>query len=51
MIVQEGPPINIFPAALAEYLVKGITDGIRPQPEEATDGHVRVGLEKVTIII
>ena len=50
MLVQEGPPINIFTPALVAYLVTGSTDGIQPKPSEAT-GNVRVGLEKVISVI
>ena len=47
IIIQEGPSVKIFTPALTEYLVSGSADGIITDPTEATDGHVRFGLEKV----
>ena len=44
MTFQEGPPINILPKGIVDYLV---ADQIDIKPQDRIDGHVRHGLETV----
>ena len=49
MVMQEGPPLNIFTPALAHYIIFGTYEDLQPEPSECTDGHVRIGLKKVSL--
>ena len=47
MTFQEGPPINIFPKGIVDYLVADNILQIDINPQDCIDGHVRHGLETV----
>ena len=51
MIMQEGPPVNLFSRTIVNYLVSGSAEGIQPRIEDVTDSQIRHDLQKVTCII
>ena len=48
LLMQEGPPLNIFPQGIVDYIVSGSVENV--QPQDSTDGHVRVALDMVSFV-